>query len=191
MKNTKNNSFEVRLSRMTILAFMSMAALFLILGIDFLFFHFIFNDSWEINDVPFFVDVLGFIFFIIVPIVIIYKQLQYIVHPPLMMYIDKNFVSFGHGMDYEQYKIPTKYLLSVGRGLAAPSTSTLRPEQFLFGGGVRLKFESHKDIPWGKITSAGLVFQNYNLTIKRLYANKSTAKIIDGVTPFISNRKTL
>jgi hypothetical protein len=185
MKTQDKNSFEVHLSKKATILFLSIPLIFFTIGFDFIFTQFIFNESWKINDVPFFIDMLGFIFFIIVPIVIVYKQIKHLSNPPLIMRVDKNFVSFGHGINYEQYKIPTKYLLSVERGFAAPSTSTIRPEQFILSGGVRLKFKKHKDVPFGKITSAGLVFQNYNLTMSRLYSNKTTSEIIEGVRQFI------
>ncbi len=185
MNDTDNNSFEVHISRRATFFFLAIPALFIIAGIVLFFAYFVGSPNIVLTNQPLFVEILGFIFFGLVPIIIIYKQIKHLINPPIMLRVDKDFVSFGSGMSYKPYKIPTKYLLSVGAGLGAPSTSTIRPEQFVASGGVRLKFEKHKDVPFGKITSAGIVFQNHNLTISRIYADKSITKMIEGIRPFI------
>ncbi len=186
MKQLDKQSYSVHISRRATLFFLTIPAIFLIFGIVVLFAYLVASPVIVFTNQPLIIEILAFIFFGIVPIVVIIKQIKHLKNPPIMLHVDKDFVSFGSGMNYKPFKIPTKYLLSVGAGLGAPSTSTLRPEQFVLSGGVRLKFQKHQDVPFGKITSAGIVFQNHNLTISRLYADQTITKMIEGIRPFIA-----
>lgn len=161
------------------------AGMILLAGLEILWFHKIFGPE-DLTANPTFVYVLAGIFFIVVPIIILLRQLKYLFKPPLMLRVDQENVTFGTGFTYRPMNIATKHLMKASIGVATPDASTIRPENIVGQGGLVLNFDKDADIPKGAIASAGIRYSFGRLVISRLYANQGLKKSVEAIKPFIS-----
>ncbi len=183
MKNEKP-FFEVRLGRPILSAMLLISSLFLLIGLDLAVFNVVIKPEY-LNDAPIFAWIMFGVFFLLIPCLIIWKMIRYIVNPPVMMHIDADNVTFGTGFGYNASSIPTKYLNKVGWAFRDISLTDIRPEGWLIHGGLGLTFDEAEEVPLGKITSAGVTFSRRKLKLAALYMNMGVKKAIEGIEPFI------
>ncbi|PIR47889.1 hypothetical protein COV06_00615 [Candidatus Uhrbacteria bacterium CG10_big_fil_rev_8_21_14_0_10_50_16] len=176
-------SFEIHLSRRAASFFLLSAAILLWFGTEILFLHRIFSPE-DLTDHPSLLSVVVILFFGVIPLLVIARQIPYLLHPPLMLRVDAETVTFGTGWGYTPTHMPTNALQDVHASIATPSMSSFRPEQLLSLGGVVLEFDTTKDLPTGLATSAGIQFAFGRLVISRLYGNKSVKKSVAAIRPF-------
>ena len=174
----------MRVGRPILTSMLLAAALFLFLGLDLILFHTVVKPEY-IQEQPFFVWLLFGVFFLLVPALIIWKMVQYLIRPPIMLRVDENSVSFGTGFGYRLYAIPTRYMTSVGFALADPSLTDVRPESWVLAAGLRITFQKADDIPAGLVTSAGITYGLYRLKLRALYMNMRVKTAIRGIEPFL------
>lgn len=91
------------------------------------------------------------------------RQLQYLIAPPLMLRVDQQAVTFGVGFGYKPYRISLSYLESIVDLKAALS----------------LKFKEAPEVPAALITSIGLRYILYLLTLNRLYMNRPPKDVVE------------
>ncbi|HBU27520.1 TPA: hypothetical protein DEB00_00195 [Candidatus Uhrbacteria bacterium] len=178
-------AFEIHLSRRATLFFVACASLLLWFGLEVAFLHKIFSPD-QLTAQPVFVYLLAAVFLGVIPISIIARQIPYLIHPPLLLRVDKDFVTFGTGWGYTPTRIPTHALRDVHVCVATPDASKLRLEQLVSLGGVVLLFDTKEDLPTNLATSAGIQFSFGRLVVSRFYGNTSLKKSVAAIKPFCS-----
>lgn len=177
--------FEVRLSRRTLLLLVAVGLLFLLVGLDLVFFHRVFGpDAGRANPLLFW----AFNFFaIVIGGLIVANTAWYLIAPPIMLRISKDGVAFGTGLRYTPRVFPLASLESV-EVVTGESSLEVMGKRRIVETGVALGFERRGDIPSALATSAGIGYYNYVLTLSKTYTNRSPQEIAEAVRRFMNTK---
>ena len=189
MKHSTIQPFEIRLSRLATSLFVVAALLFLFVG-----FELLFGNDWlqSANSTAHPIVLYGatIIFFGLIPLSILIRLVPYLIHPPLLLRVDAEQVTFGTGFSYTPMTIPTKHITTVSAGVVTPDASTIRPENIVGQGGLVINFDTSANIPKAAVTSVGIRYSFGRLVISRIYANQGIQKSLAAIRPFILNKYT-
>lgn len=174
-------SFEVRVSRRILFLLTFVGLLFLLTGLDLAVLHVFFDPVAASRPV---LRLLFSVLAMVMGALIVVTQGAYIVSPPTMMKITMEGVSFGTGARYKPYLIPLAHLKSVSI-LETESMAEVMGRRKTVEGGVTFDFEASEGIPAGLATSAGISYQNYCLTLNKIYADRTPLEIVEAVRRYI------
>ncbi len=182
----KENTFEVRVSRWLLLLIILVGLLFLLVGWDLTFSHIVFDRGMG-NDSPILTWAFR-VFALAIGVIIIVTQGYNLIIPPVMMRVSQEGISFGTGARYTPRVIPLKYLRSV-ETYQEESMLELMGRRRIVEGGVALQFERAGDIPSGLATSAGVMYSDYCLRLRKAYMNRSPQQTVEAVKGFVRGRR--
>ncbi len=174
----RQDVFEVKVFRLSLLVFFIIGLAFLIVGLDALIFKTILNypphPGREI--IYFFMK----LFFVVVGGLIVWKEGLYLIRPPVMMRVSADGISFGTGMGYEQrlfgWDCFEKAVYGIGYRMLSAS-----PDAAI---GLEVRFKQSPEIPAGLATSAGIYYAGYALWLDRRYMGTSIRKTIEAIRRF-------
>ncbi|MBN2223620.1 MAG: hypothetical protein JW765_03000 [Deltaproteobacteria bacterium] len=174
----RQDVFEVRVFRLSLLIFFIIGLVFLIVGLDALIFKTILNYPPHPGR-----EVLYFffkLFFVVIGGLIVWKEGIYLVRPPVMMRVSSGGISFGTGMGYEQRLFSWDYFEKAVYGIGYRMLSA-SPDAAV---GLEVRFKKSPEIPAGLATSAGIYYADYVLWLDRRYMGTSIKKTIESIRRF-------
>jgi len=171
-------NYEVRISRLFLVALIAVGLIFLAVGVDIGFGHWIFDEALESgNELP---KLLFAIFLILIGSVIVASQTFFLIIPPLMLRVTTDFVSFGTGFLYSQFKIPANKMISVDVFTGASDMEIMGKRKIAVKG-VELRFSRDESVPKSMGTSAGVTFSDYTLRLHKPYISKRPDRIVSEI----------
>jgi hypothetical protein len=174
----RQDVFEVKVFRLSLLVFFIIGLVFLIVGLDALVFKAIFNYSPHPGREGLYF--LFKLFFVVVGGLIVWKEGVYLVRPPVMMRVSAAGISFGTGMAYEQRLFSWDYFDKAVYGIGYRMLSA-SPDAAV---GLEVRFKKSAEIPAGLATSAGIYYADYALWLDRRYMGTSIKKTIEAIKRF-------
>lgn len=181
-----SQKFEVKLSRLAILFYMSLGLV--MLGLVALFtwiFRDGFNGEYGTNMI---VIGLFYLFTVGGSVAIVVQQLLYMLSPPTLMTISQKEITFASGFRYKQYAIPLKYVKSAEGSIIDRHGVTMSGAD-PFPVGLIVHFEKAEGIPGSMATSIGVKYFMYTLKISRFHANKGIKETVDAINSFVKMKK--
>jgi hypothetical protein len=98
-------------------------------------------------------------------LLVVIRQGLYLLKPPLMLAISEKGVTFGTGFGYKPYTVPLEFV---------ESATDLK-------GSLVIKFKESEKVPMALVTSAGIHYALYLLSLNRLYMNTAPKRAIEAL----------
>lgn len=175
------NELIIRLSRIPLFFFLIFGGVFLVVGLDITFFHYVLD--FEIaSDKKIYFYLFDF-FAIGCGGLIVLQMLWYLIFPAVMFKANKEGIWFGCGFRYNLFNIPWEYVEKIGKGV--DSVSLVANQKLIAG--LQIQFKKSDKIPMGKPTSIGVSYFNYCLTLNIFYMDR---KNISDIIATLQNIKT-
>ncbi|MDP2624860.1 MAG: hypothetical protein Q8P27_01610 [Candidatus Peregrinibacteria bacterium] len=167
-----SSPFEVRVSRLLLLALCGIGLIFLLFG-AWLVFGMIEPGLEQYGDLTVETTVSEYARWLgLIPLgiglLLIFTQGRYLIKPPTMLRISEAGVTFGTGFGYKPYTIPLEHLESVTNLKAS----------------VIIKFKEAEGVPIVLATSAGIHYSLYFLRLNRFYMNHSCGSVVEAIKSF-------
>jgi hypothetical protein len=172
----KNNTVEIRLSRIPLFVLFIAGCFFFMMGMDIVFLHNIIPEFHVEQSKKLFFYLFAF-FFIGGGGAIAVQMLLYLMAPPIMFRASDDGVSFGTGFRYKLYTIPWKHVKNIGPGLDKAVLIFNRKIMF----GLSITFENSPDIPSAKPTSIGISYAFYTLTLSYIYTGMIPSEMMGSI----------
>lgn len=166
------NVFEVRVNRLLLLGITAVGTVFLLAGLDGLFFRTVLDWS-ELETAKKWLWYAFLFFFIVCGGLVTLQSAWSFLFPPLMLRFGPEGVTFGTGFRYTPRTLAWQHVKSIGYGVDRTLTVLAQLQA-----GARVSFKEHPDVPPSLATSAGIGYSFNSLTLSWLYVNKLSWTIV-------------
>jgi hypothetical protein len=173
MSEIQNDVYRVPLSRLPLLLFLSIASLFVFVGLDLSVLHVLFPD-FQINPGKIIVFYAFLFFAVVIGSIIAVQMVLYIVKPPIMFEVSSEGIAFGTGFRYTLYLIPWKYVDTIGAGIDMPGLAVNK--KLIFG--VMISIKQSNEIPGDMATSIGVKYEYNTLYLHWMYLGRPAKEVI-------------